>query len=167
MKEVQGKFGLREELVPEEVGKVPGESSKNGKEVCFEGVDVLFSNVARVDIRRDELEGAVPVFNNGAAIFGTGFVVEDLEVNNVAFGLEARHDVVVRGKTVAIIARLKCRDKDGVGVYVVGNHDVLVATLGADGEPTHVIGVELTDWIYPDTEFLRLDGGELTGDVRK
>ena len=50
---------------------------------------------------------------------------------------------------------------------MVGKHDVLVATSGADGEPTHVISVELTDWLYPDMEFSRLDGGELTSDARK
>ena len=42
-----------------------------------------------MDIRRDELESAVPVFDNGTAVFGTGFVIKDLEVNAVAFGLEA------------------------------------------------------------------------------
>ena len=50
---------------------------------------------------------------------------------------------------------------------MVGQNDVLVATSGADGEPTHVISVELTDWLYPDVEFFRLYGGELTGDVQK
>ena len=127
----------------------------------------MFNNVATVDIWRDEPEDAVTVFNNGTAVFGTGFVVEDLEVNAVAFGLEASHDVVVGGKMVAIIARLKCRDKDGVGVDVVGKHDVSVATSGADRELAHVISVDLNYWLYPDMEFLRLDGGYLTGDVRK
>ena len=158
---------MREELVPEEVGKLVGDASKDGKEVCFEGADGSFSNAAAVDIQRDELEGAVPVFNNGTAVFGTGFVVEDLEVNDVVFGLEASHDVVVGGNTVAILARLKFRDKYGVGVNMVGDHDVSGATSGAEGEPTNVISVELTDWLYPDMEFLRLDCGELTGDVRK
>ena len=51
--------------------------------------------------------------------------------------------------------------------YVVGEHDVLVATSGADKKPTHVISVKLAYWIYPDMEFLRLDSRELTGDVRK
>ena len=166
-KEVQGEFGLREELVPEEVWKGFGDASKDGKEVCFEGADVSFRNVAAVDIRRGELEGAVPVFKNGAAVFGIGFVIEDLEVNAVAFGLEASHDVIVGSKKVAIVARLKCRDKDDVGVNVLDEHDVLVATAGVDGEPTHVISAELTDWLYPDIEFLRLDHRELTGDVRK
>ena len=65
-------------MVPEEVGKGVGNTSKDCKEVCFVGADGLFSNVAAVDICRDELEVAVPVFNDGAAVFGTGFVVEDL-----------------------------------------------------------------------------------------
>ena len=120
-----------------------------------------------MDIRRDELESAVPVFNNGVAIFGTGFVVKDLEVNAVAFGLEASHDVVVGSKMEAIVARLKCRDKDGIGVDVVGEHNVLVATPRADREPTYVISVELTNWIYPDMELLILEGWELTSDVKK
>ena len=50
---------------------------------------------------------------------------------------------------------------------MVGDHDVSVFTSGADREATHVISVELADWIYPDMEFFRLDRGELTGDVRK
>ena len=85
----------------------------------------------------------------------------------MAFGLETTLDVVVGGKTVDIVARLKCRDKDGVGVDVVGEHDLSIAISGADREPTHVISVELTDWIYPDMELLRLYGGEFTGAVRK
>ena len=86
-----------------------------------------------MDIRRENLEGAVPVFNDGAAVFDTGFVIEDLEVYSVAFGLEASHDGVVGGKTVAIVVRLKCRNKDGIGVDVLGEHDGSVATSGADG----------------------------------
>ena len=119
-------------MVPEEVGIEVSNNSKYCKEVCFVGADGLFSNVAVVEIRRDKLEVAVPVFNDGAAEFGTGFVIEDLEVNAVAFGLKASRDIVVGNETVAIVARLKCRDKDGVGIDVLGEHDVSVATLGAD-----------------------------------
>ena len=124
---------MREELVPEEVGKGVGDASKDGKEVCFEGANGSFRNVAAVDIRRDDLEGAVLVFNNGVEVFGTSFVIEDLEVHTVSFGLEASHDGVVGCEAVAIVARLECRDKDGVGIYVVGEHDVSVATSGGDG----------------------------------
>ena len=82
-------------MVPEEVGKVVDDVSKDCKEVGFEGVDSTFSDVAAVDVRRDKLEGAVPVIIGGAALFGTGFVVEDLEVHTVSFGLDAIHDGIV------------------------------------------------------------------------
>ena len=141
--------------------------TRMAKEVFFEDADVLFSNVVAVDIRRDNLEGAVTVFNNDAEVLGTGFIIEDLEVNAVDFGLEVSHDDVVGGDAVAIVARLKCRDKDGIGVDVVGEHNVLVATSRADREPTYVISVELTDWIYPDMELLILEVWELTSDVKK
>ena len=68
---------------------------------------------------------------------------------------------------MAIFVRLKCKDKDGVGVNVVDKHDVSVATLVADGEPTHVISVELTDWLYTDMEFLRIRFSDLTDGVQK
>ena len=111
---------MREEVFPEEYGKGVGNSSKDFKEVSFEGADGLFSNVAAVEIRGDELEGAVPIFNNGATVFGTGFVIEDLEVNAVSFGLEASPDGVVGSERVAIVVRLECIDKDGVGINVIG-----------------------------------------------
>ena len=50
---------------------------------------------------------------------------------------------------------------------MVGKHDLLVAAAGVDGEPTHVISVELANRIYPDMEFLGLDSGDWNGDVRK
>ena len=114
-----------------------------------------------------QLERCFSFFLSVLTIVFAGFVVDDLEVYFVATLLDASSDVVVGGKTVAIVARLKCRDKDGIGVDMVGEHDVSVATSGADGEATHVISVELTNWLYPDMELLRLDGRELTGDVRK
>ena len=133
----------------------------------FEGEDGTFRDVAAVEIWRDGLEGEVPVFNDGVAVFITGFVTEDLEVHAVSFVLEASHDGVVGCKAVAIVARLECRDKYAVDIYVVGEHALLVDTSRENGEPTHVISLELADWLYPDMEFLRLYSGELTGDVRK
>ena len=99
----------------------------------FEGVDGSFSNIAAVEIRRDKLEVVFHVFKDGAAVFGTGFIIEDLVVNNVSFGLEASNNGILGGDMLAIVVRLECRDKDGVGIDVVGEHDVLVATLGEDG----------------------------------
>ena len=37
MKEVQGEFGLREDMVPEEFLKGVGNTRNDGKEVCFGG----------------------------------------------------------------------------------------------------------------------------------
>ena len=36
---------------------------------------------------------------------------------------------------------------------MIGEHDEVVASAGADGEMTHVVGVELAYGIYPDIEF--------------
>ena len=101
------------------------------------------------------------------AVFGTGFVVEDLEFRAFSFGLKAIHDDVVGCDTMAVIARLGFQDKDDVDIYLVGNHDLSVATAGADRELTHFISVDLANWLYPDMEFLGLDSGELNLYVRK
>ena len=45
-----------------------------------------------------------------------------------------------------------------VGVYMVGEHDEVVASLGADGEPARVVGVELADRLCSDEELLCLGG---------
>ena len=39
-------------------------------------------------------------------------------------------------------------DQYDVLVYVVGEHDEVVAAAGADGETTHVVGVELAYGLY-------------------
>ena len=144
-KEVWGELGLWGDMALEEVGKGVGNAIKDCKEVGFEGADGSFSDVVVVDIRRDELEVAVPVFNDGVAVIGTSFVIEDLEVNAVSFVLEASHDGVVGRNTVVIVAILEGRDKDGVGINVVYKHDVSISTSGEDREPTHVISIELSD----------------------
>ena len=43
---------------------------------------------------------------------------------------------------------------DNVGVAVLGEHDVLVATARADVEAAHVVGEELTDGPGPDVKFV-------------
>jgi len=40
---------------------------------------------------------------------------------------------------------LKGFDEDSVGGLVVGDHEVLVARLGANGEASRVVGVEFID----------------------
>ena len=57
-----------------------------------------------MNIRQDKLESAVPIFNDGVMILGAGLVVEDLEINNVDFVLDVRHDAVVGSNLMAVVA---------------------------------------------------------------
>ena len=41
---------------------------------------------------------------------------------------------------------------------MVGEHDEVAATAGADGESTHVVGVELANGFYPDIYFFGVGG---------
>ena len=93
--EVQGEFGLREELVPEKVGEVIGVAGEHRKEVSFKSVDGAFSYVAAMYIRRYKLESAVSLVNDGAKILGAGLIIEYSEIDAVAFGFEGIHDAVV------------------------------------------------------------------------
>ena len=102
--EVQYELRLREELVPQEVGEGIVDYVKDRKEVGSEGGDSAFGYIEAMDIRRDNLESAVQIFNDGATIINTGLVVKDLEIDAVAFGIEARHDAVVGINTIAVVA---------------------------------------------------------------
>ena len=48
--EAQGEFGLREELVPEEVGEGLGDAGKDRKEVGFKSLDSTFGYIAAMDV---------------------------------------------------------------------------------------------------------------------
>ena len=64
---------------------------------------------------------------------------------------------------MAVVAGLEQLNQYDVGVYVVGNHDEVVAAAGEDGEKTHVFGVEFFDGLYPDVKLFRICGGQLDG----
>ena len=98
--------------------------------------------------------GAVPVFSDDVAIFCAGLVVKDLVFDDVAALLEFLHGASVGWDAVAVVFGLEGLDEDDVGVAVVGDHDVLIATARADGESAHVVGEELTDGPDPDVKFV-------------
>ena len=60
-----------------------------------------------MDIRRDKLESAVPLVNYGATIFVAGLIVEDFDINHVAFIFEARHDIVVVIHVMPVVTLLE------------------------------------------------------------
>ena len=70
-------------------------------------------------------------------------------VDDVTASLEAGHDAGVVRDAVAVFPCLEGIDEDGVGVAVVGDHQVLVAAVGADGEASCVVCVERADGFYP------------------
>ena len=70
----------------------------------FKSADGMFGYIASIDIWRDKLEGAVPLVNNGATILGASLIVENLDINTVALGFEARHDDVVGRNEMLVVA---------------------------------------------------------------
>ena len=75
-----------------------------------------------------------PDIGDVSEVFLSCFVIKDLVVNDVTTSLEAGHDAGVGRDAVAVFSFLEGLDEDGVCVAVVGNHQVLVAAAGADGE---------------------------------
>ena len=84
--EDQYEFCLWDELVPEEVEEVIGDSGKDGKEVIFKIVDGTFSDIVAMDIWQEKLEISVALINDGATILGASLIVKYLDIISVALG---------------------------------------------------------------------------------
>ena len=97
--------------------------------------------------------GAVPIFSDDSTVFCTGFVVQNLVVNCVGTCCEATHEFIVGWNAVSVVAGLEGFDEDGVGVTVVGQHEVLVAAARPYVEASHVVHEELADGFVPQVEF--------------
>ena len=108
--------------------------------MCLEGLDGALGNVAAMHVWGDELVCAFPVVGDDSTVFSTGFVVQYLVVDGVGLCCELTHELVVGRDTVSVLAGLEGLDQDGVGVTVVGKHEVLVAAARPYREATHVIG---------------------------
>ena len=70
-------------------------------------------------------------------------------VDDMTTSLEAGHDAGVVRDAVAVFPCLEGLDEGGVGVAVIGYHQLLVASAGADGEASYVVCVERSDGLYP------------------
>jgi hypothetical protein len=87
-----------------------------------------------VHVWRDKLVCAAScVGEDVAMVVRTGFVVEYDSVDIELAGMEAHHDCVGSCNTVAIMFGGKWLDEYCIAGMVVGNHYVLVATLGGWG----------------------------------
>ena len=56
--------------------------------------------------------------------------------------LEALHDVIISNETVLVRSCLERCYKDGIGVTMIHNHDVLIAASRAYRESTRIISVK-------------------------
>ena len=79
--------------------------------------------------------------------------------------LDTHHDAVLRRDAVSVVPGLEGFDQNGIGVNVVHQNNVVVATAVADREAAHVICVELAGGINDDVELLGFYGRKFTGDV--
>ena len=91
-------------MVPKEFGEGIGDAGEDGKEGRFKSADGMFDYFAAMDIRQENLESAVPLVNDGATILGAGLIVEDLAIEAVDFGFDARHDAVVVSHVMPVVA---------------------------------------------------------------
>ena len=82
------------------------------------------------------------------------FVVKYLEVGIMAVIFEAGHDPICGGETVLVVAGLEWLHQDDIGVQMLGDHEEVVAALGANWEPAHVISVKFADGFRRDVELL-------------
>ena len=117
--------------------------------MSFEGADGTFVYVATMEVGGYQLVCGCPDVSDVSVVFLACFVMEDLVVDNVTASLEAGHDAGVGRYAVAVFSCLEGLDWGGVGVAVVGDHQVLVAAAGADGEVSCVVYVERADGFYP------------------
>ena len=125
----------------------------------LECADGPFSHISSVDVRGYQLVFGFPFTSDSLFVGCTGLIVEDLEVNSMALGMESLHDRVVGLNAMSIFAVLEGGMKDGIGVAVVGNHNVLIATAYPDGKAATVICVKLADGLYNDVHFSCFDLG--------
>ena len=150
---VERELCLVQECVPHVPGEVRVHACQDGYEVGLESADGALRGVTAVDVRWHELVRGFPYLCDCPLVFATGFVVQDLQVNFVAAGVESLYDGVVGLNPVFVLAGLERGMKDGVGIAMVRNHYVLVAAAGPDGESATIVSVQPTDRLDAQVEF--------------
>ncbi len=104
---------------------------------------------------RDKLEGGFPFEGDCFFIGGTGFVIQDLEINGEPPGRQTCHNGIISCNAVAVTFGFEGLLEDEVlAISVEGNHDVLVAGACSDGEAARVIGEELAEWFCGDKDLV-------------
>ncbi len=118
---------MREKEVPKVRWKGCINANQDWQEVVLESANGAFHPIAAIHVWRYKLEGGIPLEGGCFFINGTGFVIQDLEINGEPTGHQMSHDCVVGCNVVAVTHGLKGVLEDEVAVGMEGNHDILVA----------------------------------------
>ena len=148
--EVERHLGLRDEKIPQVLGKVGIGTCKDRDKVSLEGSDGAFSCIASVHVGRYQLKLGSPSLGDLALVFFACFVVEYLQVDMEVTEFELSHDVGVGLKAMGICTSLEGASEDYVSITVICNHDVLVAAAAADGKAASVISIHPADVLHTD-----------------
>jgi hypothetical protein len=101
-KEIEGKLCLWEKEIPKIGWKCSIDAGQDCQEVVLEGANGPFCLIAAMHVRRNKLEGGLPLEDDSFFVGHAGFVIQDLEINGETPGCQAGHDCVVGGNSMSI-----------------------------------------------------------------
>ncbi len=153
MEEIEGKLGLREKEIPKVRWKGRINTGQDSQEVILERADGPFCQIAAMHVWRDELESGIPFEGDCFFLGGTGFVIQDLEINREPSGCQMRHDGVIHCAAVVVALGFEGLLENEVAIGKEGNHDILFAGACSDRKAASVVGEKLAEWLC-DNEHL-------------
>ena len=113
-----------------------------------------------VDIWWHQLVMVTPLLSYSTFVLCTGLVFEDLEVDENPILAQSSHDGLVSLQVMLFLAIIERGNKNCVGIEMIGNHEILVATLRLDRSAYRVISIYFTDVHRVHVKFVRLLGGK-------
>ncbi len=121
--------------------------------MILECANGAFHLIAAMHVWRGELISGIPFESDCFFIGGTGFVIQDLEINGEPPGHLTHHNGVISCNAVVVALGFDGLLEDKVPASMEVNYDVLVAGAYPDGEAARVVGEELAEW-FCDNENL-------------
>ena len=137
--------------------------------MVLEGANGPLCPIAAMHVRRDKLEGGLPLEGDSVFVGRAGFFIQDLEINGETPGCQTGHDCVVGGNSMSIALGLEGLLEDEVAIGVKqGNHHILVTGTRPDRKAAGVISKELAQWMVMTKTWLEGvamgGGGHTSGD---
>ena len=97
---------------------------------------------------------AFPFVGDAVNVGGTGFIIDDVEVDREAAFFHAVHDGVERRDLVCIGLGFEGLNDDGVGAHMMCQHDVAVAAAIFDWGAPHVVSEDGVQCSSVDVELV-------------